>query len=112
MTYRPHLLTTMVTIVLLISSRQATASGDGKLTAEREIYSCITEVNSRVNYEDATRVRHFVVEVKSTGLGHVFTINTNVYTTSAEIAVREYNSYCVAKGNSKPVKFRIEEVSG
>ncbi len=110
---RQQLLTAATAITLLTIGGPVAASDNGKLAYESEVRSCVAEVGKHANYNDATRVRHTVVKVKPrTGIGYVFTIDTSVFTDSDEIAVREYASYCVARGDQTPVKFKIEKVSG
>ena len=108
---RQQILTVAAAITLLFMEGPAAASDNGKLPYDSEIKSCTAEVAQHANYKDATRVRHTVVNKKRTGIGYVFTIDTSVFTDSDEFAVREYASYCVAKGEDKPVKFRIDEIS-
>ena len=115
---RHKLFTAATAITLLVFGGNAAASDNGKLAYDREIKSCVAEVGNHANYNDATRVQHLVVKVKRQpgigpriGIGYVFTINTSVFTDSDEIAIREYASYCVARGDDKPVKFRIDEIS-
>ena len=112
MTKRYQLLTAAAAFALFSVAGTALASDDGDIRFAREVNSCIAAINESVDYDDATRVRHTVVEVKNTFIGYVFEIDTDVFTNSDEIAVREYASYCVAKGDSKPVRFEINKISG
>ena len=116
---RQRILTTATAITLLVFGGNAAASDNDKLEYDSEVKSCVAEVANHANYSDATRVQHLVVKVKRQpcigpriGIGYVFTINTSVFTDSDENAVREYASYCVARGNDTLVNFRIDEVSG
>ena len=111
MTKRQHLLTAAAATALLSIGGTALAAYDDNLAIEREVNSCIAEVNDHANYNDATRVRHLVVKIKKSIRGYVLTIDTNVFTISDEIAARKYASYCVVKGDGKPVKFRIDDIS-
>ena len=114
-----QILTVAAAITLLTIGGPAAASDNEKLPYDSEVNSCVAEVGNHGNYNDATRVRHTVLRVKRrpgigprVGIGYVFTIDTSVFTDSDEIAVSEYASYCVARGDQTPVKFKIEEVSG
>lgn len=98
--------------VLLLIAAPTQASDDGGITFAREVDSCISEINNRADYNDATRVRHTVVEVKNTFSGYVLSISTDVFTDSASVAAREYATWCVAKGDAKPKKFTIDRISG
>lgn len=109
---RPQLLTAATAITLLVFGGNAVASDNAKIRYVSEINSCIAEVGEHANYDDATRVRHIVVVTKRTRIGYVFTIDTSVFIESDKDAIREYASYCVARGESSPVKFKIDEVTG
>ena len=112
MTKRQQLLSTAAASTLLLIGGSALAADDGKIRFQEEIDACIAEINNNVNFEDATRIRHTIVEVKNTFAGYVLAIDTDVFTKSADVAVREYASYCVAKGGDKPRKFSIDKISG
>ena len=106
-----QILTVAAAITLLAIGGPAAASDNGKLAYASEIYTCVAEIGDHANYDDATRALHTVVMTKKTLIGYVFTIDTSVYTESDDIAVREYASYCVARGDDRLVKFRIREIS-
>ncbi len=106
-----QILAVAAAITLLTIGGPAAATDNDKLAYDGEVKSCVAEVGEHANYNDAIRVRHTVVKVRNTGIGYVFRIGTTVFTGSDEIAVREYASYCVAKGDDKLVKFRISEIS-
>ena len=108
---RQQILTTAAAITLLTIGAPAAASDNGKLAYDSEVNSCVAEVGNHANYNDATRVRHTVVKIENTFIGYVLTIDTDVFANSDEIAIREYASYCIAKGDDKPLKFRIREIS-
>lgn len=110
MTKQQHLMTAAA--MLLLAGGPAAAAGENDIAFAKEVHSCIAEVNDHADYGNATRVRHTVVELKNTFAGYVLSIDTDVFADSDEIAVREYSSYCVAKGDSKPKKFSIDKVSG
>ena len=115
---RQQILITAAAITLLTIGGPTAASDNGKLAFDSEVQSCVAEIGNHANYNDASRVLHIVVKVKRRpgigprlGIGYVFTIDTSVFTDSDEIAVREYASYCVARGDETLVKFRIDEIS-
>ena len=108
---RLQILIAAAATALLAFGGSALATDYVNFTFKREVNSCIAEINDRANYDDATRVRHTVVEVKNTFAGYVLTIDTDVFTKSTESAVREYASYCVAKDDAKPSKFSINRIS-
>lgn len=112
MTKRQQLTTAATSLFLFLSGGAATAADDAGISFAREVDTCIAQVNEHADYNDATRVRHTVVEIKNTFAGYVLAIDTDVFADSGEVAVREYASYCVAKGASKPKRFSIDKVSG
>ncbi len=108
---RQQILTSAAAITLLIIGAPAAASDNIKLAYDSEVKTCVAEVGDHANYEGATRVLHNVVVKKRTRIGYVFTIDTSVYTKSDDTAVREYVSNCVARGDDRLVRFRIDETS-
>ena len=98
--------------LLLLFAGSAMASEIEDVAFGQEAQACITEVNQNVDYDAATRVRHNVVELKNTFSGYVLAIDTEIFTTSDNIAARKYASHCVAKAGHKPRKFSIERVNG
>ena len=112
MTKRPQILSAATAITLLAFGGPATASDNDKLEFASEINTCIAEVADHANYESATYVRHTVVNKRRSRRGYVFTIDTSVYADSNDDAIREYASFCIARGENKLVKFTIDEVFG
>ncbi len=106
-----QILTAAIAIALFIIGGPAAASDNGIQRYDSAIKSCTTEINGKANYSGATRVRHTVMLVKKHGGRYVFSIGTDVFTDSDEIPAREYASYCVAGGDDKLVRFRIDEES-
>jgi len=111
MNNRQQLLTAATAFTLLAIGGPAVASDNSGYPFDKDVTSCLKEVEDHADYSDATRVRHAVVILRSRLTRHVFSITTEVFTESNEVAAREYDSYCVAKGDDKPVKFRISEPS-
>ena len=106
-----QILLSVIATLLFATGGKAVASDNTAYAFDREVKSCIAEINDRANYEGAKRVRHTVVPLKNTFIGRVLTIETTVFSDSDESALRAYTSYCVAKGAEKPVKFKITEKS-
>lgn len=104
-----------VAISLTMIGLFAFAGAAGAATAaeagiESEVNSCIAEVRERVNYDDATRIRHDVVAVERRTVGWAMRISTAVYGDSDSKAIRAYAATCVINGNNKPLRFAISEV--
>jgi hypothetical protein len=88
---------------------QAVASDLDKVPFDTEVKSCVAEIADHANYEDAKLVQHTVFEIKRRVNGYVLAIDTSVYTDEDGVAAREYASVCTARGDGKPVRFRISE---
>ena len=105
-----------VALIALAFNGSANASDEGTLQYTDEMYACIAEINNHADYSDATRVRHVIVGEKRTSIGYVIAIDTTVLNVDPValgpgVVVREYKTHCVAKGEAKPVKFRMNEVN-
>lgn len=83
-------------------------AGSEDLAFAEELESCIAAVTGNLDLSRADRVRHVVTEKDRTGIGYVLTIETSVFSGPAE---QSYESYCVARGDREPVKFRIAAVT-
>jgi hypothetical protein len=94
---------------ILLLGGPAAAAEDSSVPYESEVNSCIAEISTHANYEDATRVRHTIYEVRRRLGSYVLVIDTAVYTEADDVAAREYASRCTLRGNGKPVRFRISE---
>lgn len=94
---------------LLVLAGSASAQQDDWREIEGEIESCVATLAAHVNYDDATRVVHDVVSIRARTVGHKLTIETSIYTESAENANREYATTCVVNGTNPPMQFAISE---
>jgi hypothetical protein len=104
------LLPASVAAILAVGLTGATVAAAADQPAfAREVDSCLEAVNSTLDLDSATRVRHFVSNAKRTGIGYVLTIETAVTFDGSE---KNYEAYCVANGNNAPLTFRIEETDG
>ncbi|MGH8165956.1 MAG: hypothetical protein ACREQ1_01885 [Woeseiaceae bacterium] len=106
MSQRHLLFPVLSTAIAFFAASKAEAGGDLPFAAE--VDSCVAAVNTHLDLADASRVRHLVSNTKRTGIGYVLTIETSVFSDSSE---RKYEAYCVARGASVPLKFRIEEIA-
>ena len=104
-------LASFAAIFVLGLSAQANAATVDEIKYDSEVKSCVAEIRDHANYDDASRVRHDVVLVKSKLVGYAMKIDTSIYTESADAATREYATFCVVNGNHKPMKFEISEIS-
>lgn len=78
---------------------------------EAEVRSCVAKVADTANYDNATRVRHAVVDVKERTVGYKLTIETSLYNEQGEAPIRAYASSCVVNGNNQPLQFSIDETN-
>jgi len=95
---------------LFILAGQASAANGNWQEIETEINSCVSAIAGQANYDDATRVRHTVVDVKERTVGYKLTIETSIYSDNGDSAIREYATSCVVNGNNAPMKFSISEI--
>lgn len=82
------------------------AAAGEKALFSREVDTCLAAVNSQLDLDNATRVRHLVSHVKKTGIGYVLTIESAVIFSDSE---KRYEARCVANGDNPPLKLRIEQ---
>lgn len=76
---------------------------------DKEIKSCIAEVASHANYDDASQVRHEIVVTKRRTVGHKLSIETSIYSDSSDEVIRAYATKCIVYRDNKPVRFSINE---
>jgi len=94
---------------LFILAGQASAAQGSWQEIESEINSCVAEIADHANYNDATYVRHTVVDVKERTVGYKLTIETSIYNVKGDAAIREYATSCVVNGKNTPMIFSISE---
>ena len=100
----------ITTISLFLSSgATAVATELDEVDFAAEARTCIAAVNENADYRNAVRVQHHVVELNNTLLGYVLNIDTKVFVDSGDIAMKEYSSYCMARGDHAPSKFNIRD---
>ena len=97
-----------IAVVLLLAG-QASAKEQAWSEIDAEIQSCVAEVAAHANYDDATRVRHAVIDVKERALGYKLNIETSLYDETGEAAIREYATSCIVNGDYAPLQFSIRE---
>jgi hypothetical protein len=94
------------TIGIVVLSAPALAERNNTPDYMAEIDSCIVEFNSRIDTNDAERLRHIVTKSRRSGNRYAFNIKTTVFTAEGE---SYYSVYCVARGNSAPIAFKLKE---
>lgn len=78
---------------------------------ESEVKSCVAEVRERLDYSDATRVRHDVIAIERRTVGYTLKISTSVYGEAEGEAIRAYAATCVVNGDNLPLSFDIDQSS-
>jgi hypothetical protein len=101
MSNRSKTVISLTLVGLFIFAGQAGASNIADSGLEDEVNSCIAEVRERLDYSDATGVRHYVTAIER-----------RIVDGKAEgEAIRAYATTCVVNGNHKPLRFDIVETS-
>jgi hypothetical protein len=90
-------------------SGTATAGQQEWTEIDAEIRSCVASVAESADYNDATRVRHTVVDVKERIVGYRLTIETSLFNETSDAAIREYATSCVVNGSNAPLQFTISQ---
>jgi len=74
-----------------------------------EVESCVAEVRERLDYSDATRVRHDVIAIERRTVGYTLKISTSLYGEAEGEVIRAYAATCVVNGDNQPLQFDISE---
>ena len=72
-----------------------------------EVNSCVAVVRERVDYSNATRIRHDVKAIERRTVGYTLKISTSLYGDTENEVIRAYAATCVVNGNNKPLAFEI-----
>jgi len=94
--------------VLAAPAAAATVAESG---VEREVESCVAEVRERLDYSDATRVRHDVTAIERRTVGYTLKISTSIYGEAEGDAIRAYAATCIVNGANQPLSFDIDQSS-
>ncbi|MDH3350015.1 MAG: hypothetical protein OEM51_00595 [Gammaproteobacteria bacterium] len=100
---------TLIALFVVAGTVKAATVADTGL--QEEVNSCIAEVRERLDYSDATSVRHFVTAIERRTVGYTMSIDTSVRGGEKGETIRAYAATCVVNGNHKPLKFDISEIS-
>jgi hypothetical protein len=76
---------------------------------EHEVNSCVAEVRERLDYSDATRVRHDVTAIERRTVGYTLEISTSLFGQAEGEVIRAYATTCVVNGDNAPLQFDIAE---
>ena len=106
---RNHKTAISLTLIGLFAANIAFALPEFQKEApQSSIDSCVAEVDSFANLEDAKSVIHNVETKERRVSGHKMHIQTLVYGEGEEI-IREYASNCSINGQDETLRFRIHQ---
>lgn len=102
-------LSTAAILCLAFAFNATAGTTRDKLRSQKNIETCIVEVNKNANYGEATRVVHWVVDTQQLSLATVrIRIETDVYSRETELATARYVSTCVTGSFGDVERFRIQ----
>lgn len=96
---------------LLFAATTARAATVAESGVASEVNSCVAEVRERLDYTDATRVRHDVTAIERRTVGYTLKISTSLYGADESDAIRAYATTCIVSGDNPPRKFEIDEAA-
>jgi hypothetical protein len=77
----------------------------------KQVHSCVSEIAKHANYDDASRVTHWVDRLTQKNLAELdIRIETTVYAADGEPATRKYKTSCLIAGMGYLVDFRIDAI--
>lgn len=89
-------LSTAAILCLAFACNATAGAVRDKLRSQKNIETCIAEINKNANYGEATRVVHWVVDTEQLSVATVrIRIETDVYSRESELATARYVSTCV-----------------
>jgi len=96
---------------LYVFASPAGAATVAESGVENEVNSCVAEVRERLDYTDASRVRHDVTAIERRTVGYTLEISTSLYGETGEDVIRAYAATCVVNGDNEPLSFEITDHS-
>ena len=107
---KPLVSLTALFLLGLAVTCDAAAEADGVDHYTNEgIQSCVAEIRRHADFEDASRVTHWVTRLKQRNLVELeIRIETEVLVTGDNAATREYAASCVTGTLGDLVRFRID----
>jgi hypothetical protein len=98
-------------IGLFVFSVPAGAATVAESGVADEVNSCVAEVRERLDYNDATHIRHEIVAIERRTVGYTLKISTSLFGEAEGEVIRAYATTCIVNGNNKPLKFTFSEAS-
>ena len=88
----------------------AVASSNAEHRVDRQIQACVDEIREHADYASASRIVHSVSRLNQRNAVELeIKVETVVYATDADAAVREYRVSCVTASLGDVVRFRINQ---
>ena len=92
----------------VFASDIAVASPNAESRVDRQIQACVDEIREHADYAAASRIVHSVSRLNQRNAVELeIKVETAVFATDAEAAVREYRVSCVTASLGDVVRFRI-----
>jgi len=103
-------LTSLIVLGFAVASDAHAGSKQLRHTTDKQIQTCVAEIGRHADYDDASRVVHWVVSLQQKNLVELtIKIETAVYGQAGEEIARGYTASCVTGTMGDLVKFRFNE---
>lgn len=90
------------------ASNMAAASVNEEARVDRQIQACVDEIRAHADYATAKRVVHSVSHLHQRNVVELeIRVDTAVYATDEDSAVREYEVSCITESRGDLVRFHI-----
>ena len=111
MTTRNKAVSTLAAMALfgsVFACDMAVASNNAEHRVDRQIQACVDEIREHADYASASRIVHSVSRLNQRNAVELeIKVETAVYATDANTAVRAYRVSCVTASLGDVVRFRI-----
>lgn len=111
MTNRNKTAISLTLIGLFVMASPSNAETVEESGLKNEVNQCVAEVRSRMNWEGASHVKHFVVAIERRTVGHKLKISTSVFGETEVATIRAYAAECIVNGNNDPLQFKFDQIS-
>lgn len=115
MNNRSKTIISIIVLTLLILTTFRDAVAETKKSTQRantQLQTCVTEIGRHADYDEASKVVHWVTAFKERNLALTsIRIETTVYVNKDFALARQYTAACVTDSVGGLVRFRIDEAS-
>lgn len=102
----------LLTVAGLFCSGPLSAMPNRAEAAQRSsVDLCVAQIGDQANYEEASRVLHNVDSKERRVGGHIMRIETLVYATDGEHAIRRYSTTCSVARSNEIRLFRLRQIN-